>query len=355
MNAKFTFILGLITLSQYPIYSQWVKTNGPEGISISALFRDGNDLYCGTEAQGVFKSTNNGLTWSNSGLPDKWIDCFLKDNSNLYAGCFGEGVFKSTNGGQTWTTASNGISTEAVYCLLKTPAYIFAGTVGNGLFKSNNGGASWTDANGGALGSSFIHSMVYQDGRLMVEADNYIFFSYDYGNTWDVDQGSTAFYVISDFFQKGDTILAAAFNALFRSVDGGVNWSEPYFISSTAVDFDKVNNTVYVGTGIGLYNSTNWGLTWNLVPPSNLRLGATAFITSGNNFLIGRQEIGITISSNTGQSWSEIPLSQFTRASNIDDSMIFDIGILYSGTHGNGVFSLWTREITGLKLVPVIP
>jgi photosystem II stability/assembly factor-like uncharacterized protein len=93
----------------------------------------------------------------------------------------------------------------------------------------------------------------------------------------------------------------------------------------------------------------NWGLTWSPIPATNLREGATSFVISGNNFLIGREEIGITISVNAGQSWSEIPMSQFSRASDIDDSMIFDNGIVYTGTHGNGVFSsndqgnTWTK------------
>jgi photosystem II stability/assembly factor-like uncharacterized protein len=251
-----TLLLSLLLFTISPLPAQWTKSNGPEGISISALFRDGTNLYTGTQAQGVFKSTDNGNTWSASGLANKWIDCFTKDNTYLYAGCFGEGVFRSSDNGQTWQTANNGISTQAVFCLLKTPSFLFAGTVGNGVYKSSNNGTTWTQANGGALGSSFIHAMVYQDGRLMVEADNYIFFSYDNGNTWDVDQGPTAFYVINDFYQKGDTILAAAFSTLFRTVDGGVTWSDPYYINDNVVDFDKSGNTIYVGTAAGLYSST---------------------------------------------------------------------------------------------------
>ena len=349
MKSTRSFLFCLFLFNYYFLPAQWVKTNGPEGISISEFFKDGTTLYTGTQAQGVYKSTDNGLTWTFSGLPNFWVDCFANDDTYLYAGIFGEGVYRSANNGQTWQPANIGISSEAVYSLLVTPTYLFAGTVGNGLFKSNDHGTTWTNANGGALNSSFIFSMVYQDGRLMVEADNYIFFSYDNGNTWDVDQGPTAFYTIHDFYQKGDTILASSVNTLFRSLDGGITWSDPYYIDDYTSDFDRIGNTVYIGTGFGVYSSTNWGQTWTHIIPTNLRSGSSTFVIGGNNFLMGREEIGIAISSNAGQAWSEISLSQFSRASAIDDCMIIDNGTLYSGTHGNGVFSspdqgnTWTK------------
>ena len=97
------------------------------------------------------------------------MDCFANDSLYIYAGCFGEGVFRSADNGYTWQPANAGIQTEAVFSLLVAGGYLFAGTVSNGVYKSADNGNTWTDANGGALGSSFIHAMVYQNTRLMVD------------------------------------------------------------------------------------------------------------------------------------------------------------------------------------------
>src|SRR5829696_9303231 len=147
---------------------------------------------------------------------------------------------------------NTGIQTQAINCMLVTGGYLFAGTVLNGLFRSADHGNTWIDVNQNLLTQSFIHAMVYSGNRLMVEADNYIFYTTDFGMTWDIDQGPTAFYVIHDFFAHGDTVLASSFNTIFRTTDGGVTWSNPYLIGRTVVDFDNINDTIYAGTTEGM-------------------------------------------------------------------------------------------------------
>ena len=41
----------------------WEKTGGPPGITTNVIFEANNIVYAGTETQGVYKSTNNGLSW----------------------------------------------------------------------------------------------------------------------------------------------------------------------------------------------------------------------------------------------------------------------------------------------------
>ncbi len=336
------YILFIVALfGSFTTFAQWVKTNGPEGICVTSFFNSDSILLCGTKAQGVYRSPDNGNSWivSNQGLQNKWIDCFEKDSTYLYAGCFGEGVFRSSDNGNTWLPANTGIQNESVTCLLRVGGILFAGTVWNGIFRSHDQGNTWVPSNGGVFSQAYIKAMVYCAPRLMVEADNYIIYSYDLGITWNIDQGTTQFYQIYDFFQEGDTLLAAAFNNLFRSTDGGVTWSNPLILNSTVAGFARIGNTVYAGTGFGVYSSNDWGLSWTPIPATGLRHGISDFILSGNNFVLGRQEIGIAISADTGNTWTQLPLSQFARASTIDNSMIFANDTVYTGTHGNGVFA----------------
>jgi photosystem II stability/assembly factor-like uncharacterized protein len=193
---------------------------------------------------------DNGNTWvaSSSGLELKWIDCFAKDNTYLYAGAFSGGVYRSSDNGLSWQPANNGIENEAIFCLLNAGGYLWAGTVLNGLYRSSDQGNTWVDANGGALNSSFILAMFFQDGRINVEADNLLFYSDDFGDSWYLDDlAPLQYYQIYDFYQKGDTILASGFSSFFRSIDGGLNWSDAYYFDSSIAGFDRIGNTVYAG------------------------------------------------------------------------------------------------------------
>ncbi|HUR29907.1 MAG TPA: hypothetical protein VMZ69_00675 [Saprospiraceae bacterium] len=341
-NSTCLFLLLLLFYCN-PLSAQWVKTNGPEGITVDALFETGGTLFCGTNSQGVYRSSDNGNTWvaSTIGLELKWIDCFANDNTYIYAGVFGSGVYRSSDNGFTWQPANTGIQTEAVFCLLNAGGYLWAGTVGNGVFRSSDQGTTWINANGGALGSSFITAMFFHEGRINVEADNLVFFSDDFGNTWDLDsEAPLQYYQIYDFYQKGDTVFASGFTSFFRSLDGGLTWSQPYYFESGIAGFDRIGNTVYTASLEKIYYTNDWGVTWNNIATTGLRNGAADFIISGNNnFLVCREEIGIALSSDLGSNWTEVPLSQFARGSAIDDAIISANGILYSGTHGNGVFS----------------
>ncbi|MEP6846564.1 MAG: hypothetical protein ABI861_11195, partial [Panacibacter sp.] len=46
------------------VYGQWVKTQGPPGINVNVFFDNGAALFAGTSSKGVFRSSNNGATWT---------------------------------------------------------------------------------------------------------------------------------------------------------------------------------------------------------------------------------------------------------------------------------------------------
>ena len=84
-------------------------------------------LFVGTNLIGVNKSTNNGLTWtnSNSGIPINAIRSLLVSGSNIFAGTSGSGVFRSTNNGSNWTPAYNGL-TNFYIGILYNSGHIFS-------------------------------------------------------------------------------------------------------------------------------------------------------------------------------------------------------------------------------------
>lgn len=337
------------------LHAQWVKTNGPLGIYIEALINKDSVLFAGTDPKGIYKSFDHGITWveSNSAATKNLeVTCFAYDSLYLYAGTLEDGVYRSPDNGVTWQPVNTGLQYQGISCLLVANGYLFAGTILNGIYRSSDQGTTWVDINQSLLTQTYIISMDYVNGRLMVEGDNYIFFSTDDGNLWDIDQGTTQFYQIDNFWHRGDTVLASDGIAVFRSTDGGANWSNPQLLQYALVGFDSDGDTVYAGCRGGVYFSTDYGASWTLRYSPDIRYGARYqynFKISGNNFITGFQEIGPYVSQNRGSTWTQDDLTQFSRASTIDDAMVTYNGTIFTGTHTDGVFkssdqgNTWTK------------
>jgi photosystem II stability/assembly factor-like uncharacterized protein len=130
-----------------------------------------NDQSSGQPA----KSTDGVASWSRLNLPlasnDLVIDLAIdpQDSGMVYAGTAAEGVFKSTDGGESWSLANSGLPQEGISVLAISggePTTVYAGTViecdecgdlGDGIFKSTDGGSSWITVNSGLPGGRFVH------------------------------------------------------------------------------------------------------------------------------------------------------------------------------------------------------
>jgi hypothetical protein len=76
--------------------AQWVQTNGPYGCTARCFALSGTNLFAGTDANGVFLSTNNGSSWSavNAGLADTVVDALAIFGTNLFASSYRSGVWR---------------------------------------------------------------------------------------------------------------------------------------------------------------------------------------------------------------------------------------------------------------------
>ena len=108
--------------------------------------QDSSILYAGTQATGVFKSTDGGATWNlaNGGgvvggfvfLGALAIDPVTP--STVYA-AKSDGVFVTVNGAATWTPFNEGLTCLRIADLVIAPSdplKLYAGTFGGGVFDS---------------------------------------------------------------------------------------------------------------------------------------------------------------------------------------------------------------------------
>ena len=280
----FSCFLGLTYI--IPIYCQWERTMEFYGNILSFTVcpdLGGTDIFAGTDGSGVFKSTDNGTTWNNSGLADTSILSLesRSDGEYIFAGTYGSGVCRSMNRGLTWSASNIGLSNLIVrsISLISNGAqglYLFAGTA-EGLFISYDFGINWS----------------------------YIDFV---GNHSVKDITSTS---------NGTNIfLAVEASSILRSTDHGTTWTDisnnlpTRMFSSLAVYNDEGTTNLFVGAPFfGVFRTTDYGANWVLVNNglTNLYVNDLTFYpeTSGNLFA-GTDGSGVFMSTDNGTNWSPV-------------------------------------------------
>ncbi len=107
------------------------------GIIVDVLFDTRTkpaSLYA-TGGNSVFKSTDNGATWSTQGTSAGTINYLAApaDNANLLLASSSMGVIKSTNSGQTWSSlAFANLSVDAIAVAPSDPLRVYVGISGGG-------------------------------------------------------------------------------------------------------------------------------------------------------------------------------------------------------------------------------
>ncbi len=246
--------------------NQWIPGNsGMINTSVKILLPRGSGVYCGTNESGIFFSDDNGDTWNprSTGLPPAAVPALLQSGQNLFCGLLnGYGIYKSADQGQTWSYS--GLATD-VYSLSEVPGKLLAGTR-DGVCASADNGNSW-----GAPGSgipSFSYVMALLPAGTGVYAglyDNGVYFSADLGNTWTARNTGLAGIHVNALVMNASYLFAGTSTGVFRSSDEGNHWTQvdydlpPGAVLSMAI----VAGGIQAGTENGLYLSKDNGDSWS--------------------------------------------------------------------------------------------
>ncbi|MFM2133353.1 MAG: hypothetical protein RL156_634, partial [Bacteroidota bacterium] len=287
-----------------------IPTNGGCGRLTTVVFHptNSNIMFVGSPAGGLWKSTNNGASWSSNtdNFTTLGVSAIAIDPTNpsvMYIGTgdrdasdtYGTGIYKSTDGGSTWNTTgfTYTVQNQVRVCRLiihPTQSNIIIAAASNGIWKSTNGGTSWSQKT-----TSFTHDMVSMPGNpnyMYASASGSVVRSTNNGDTWTaMTMGYTASAVnrvsLAVTPHNPRIVYALCSNAsgsvfygLYRSLDTGNTWSlranSPNILGGAAAGNDSrgqgwydlcmaINpndsNDVFVG-GINTWQSTNGGTNW---------------------------------------------------------------------------------------------
>lgn len=275
-------ILFLCILSISFSYSQdfWEKTNFPSDnsslYSVYAMITNSSDhILAGTFAKGIYKSTDLGFSWSESGLTNHWIISFSKDNSGiLYTATigsqFGSGVYKSTDGGSTWNKVWDALTgMNCVY--VDQNGYVYVGlnytSTQGGIFRSTDGGTNWQQIFNQTENIYAITKL--NSGRILAAGYGKVFYSDNGGVSWNTTTSSFVSFTPSAFAVNGqnEIFLATLGYGIYKSTDNGLTW-----VNKTGAGWDyssliiNTDGSIYAGTrGNWVYRSLNNGDNWELV------------------------------------------------------------------------------------------
>lgn len=277
------------------------------GHDVQALIRasDGS-LYAGAVTVAgarVFKSTDNGASWVNTGGPASGtqIDALYEaSNGDLYAGTGGGNIgyiFRSTDQGATWPLLRMLNGQGPVTAFLEDDADNLYAAAGFGatayVYKSTDGGGTWNNTGAIANATNIYDLIQIDDGSILAATGNVngnVMRTTDRGATW-TDTGNLAGVdIVHDIIQAADGSLYAGVhtgvsgNVVFRSTNRGTSWGlvgaapgavQGYSLTQTS------DGALYLGAAVGvgssqLYRSANNGTSWTEV--SGLPGGATAYV-----------------------------------------------------------------------------
>jgi photosystem II stability/assembly factor-like uncharacterized protein len=267
-------------------------------LNVSSLARTSNgDLYAGTNA-GIYKSAD-GINWSFSGISASTIRCLAVVDNNVYAGTSGQGIFRSTNNGSTWS--SFGLATYAVRSISSHPnGNLFASTYG-GVHKYN--GTQWIAA--GLETHDVPDLSIDNNGVIYAATWEGVYRSDNLGSTWNLlgfDQSITwSVKVIS----TNNVMIGRDGDGIYKSTDSGTTWTSSSH-GLTAVRTWKLewgNNLIFAGASGGAYRSTDKGLSWSKVLNYNHANRFWAFYINSDLEIYAGGSNGIYFSSDRGSTW----------------------------------------------------
>jgi photosystem II stability/assembly factor-like uncharacterized protein len=162
-----------------------------DNLDIIALIVRGNDLIAGSRGgfDGIYRSTDNGDTWSSiaTGTFILGVGSLAAGGAgNIFAGGgFGSaGVMRTTNNGANWLQ-STGLPGLSVTALRFIGTKMFAGTAGEGVYTSNDFGVTWTPSNTGMENAEVTFIAIQDTINIFASTRNEgIYRSTDAGETW---------------------------------------------------------------------------------------------------------------------------------------------------------------------------
>ena len=262
-------------------------------------------MYLARNKTGIYKTSDGGKHWSliNNGLPEYSVSGLAIDPHNpdlIYLGLYDKGLFRSTDQGENWNKVDIKYRDDKISSLIIDPRNsnrIFGIHGNQSVLRSLDGGSTWNLVGNLLYGKNMLKLDPFDPNTLYL-TNNVLQKSADNGDTWEtISNGipSTDLYgVFPSPARSGELFVTTGNGKLYKSVDGGQNWSALLLDNLFLYDltFDSRISSIIYASGIinevaGVFYSKDGGSNW-------IFYGNPAVSTSGPEKLyinVGQNEL----------------------------------------------------------------
>jgi photosystem II stability/assembly factor-like uncharacterized protein len=332
---------------------------------LAVLESDPATFYVATATGGVHKTTNNGTTFTpvfdhetTSSVGDiaiaatdpnlVWVG--TGENNNRQSSSWGDGIYKSTDGGLSWKNMGLRTSKQIARVIVDPVDFnvVHVASLGDlwaaggerGVYKTVDGGQNWkrtlhVDDDTGATelvmdpsNNKVLYAATYQRRRAQWGmngggAGSGIWKSMDAGETWSrIENGIPAGpkgRIGMDVYRANPKVLYARIehateSGVYRTDDGGANWRKlssvnprPMYFSQIRVD-PQTDSRIYV-LGVQLHVSDDGGRTFRDDGAARIHVDFHAMWINPANpkHLILGGDGGVSLSYDRSASWVYLP------------------------------------------------
>lgn len=369
-----------------------------------------NVFYIGVNNGGVWKTNDFGRTWKPifDEQPTGSVGDVVVSPSNpnvIYVGCgeglqrpdlsVGDGIYKSTDGGKTWknTGLKDGQQIGGLAIDPKNENRVFAAVLGHpyganterGVYRTTDGGAKWErvlykDENTGAVqvtidpnNSNIVYADMWANRLAPWEngmwggKESGLYKSIDGGNTWrkltaglpttDQELGRIGFCIApSNSNRMYATVDAGKMGGIYRSDDAGETWAlmnNDGRLWERGSDFAEVkvdpkNADIVYSADVVVWKSIDGGKTWSAFrgAPGGDDYHRIWINPTDNNIMLLASDQGAIVTVNGGEtfsSWYNQPTAQFYHVS-CDNDFPYNV---YSGQQESGSVGIASRGNDG--------
>jgi len=235
--------------------TSWEYTNMKGKVaSISSL---GGETLIAGGVGGVYRSQDNGDTWDKQPTIRNAYSLFVADNHSIFVGYDYNGVYRSNNGGISWSEANNGY----------TNSYSFGfGQLGNGriyssgwpsgTYYTDNYGDQWQMLDVSLFSSSRSFSFCGTGEVVNAGLSQGIAHSKNGGVDWTIVHYTAGSVSDMRMLDTGECFALATEDGVLISLDTGRTWQtfnerlKSLYPYDLAVDS---SNVLYLATGNGIY------------------------------------------------------------------------------------------------------
>ena len=313
------FVFSVIALSN--LKSMWnpagEMTPGNTDWVYSLASSPDGDLYASSWARGIYRSSDQGVTWTFSGLtgkrvshlsvaPDGDVFALSITQSNSY-------IHRSTDRGNSWTD-------------------VYAGTF---LLNYAGGGAIVFPADG-----SVVAAFAVTVGPTIGDVATYVFKSTNGGSNFFQTQFISLGFVGGMIITADNKILlGTSLGGVLRSTNNGNSFGSLTSFPSIYIKTIQIapDNTIYVSDAYGLNRSTDNGSTFeDASVPGNFSTVRAASVNLNGDVFLSKDDRKVFYSANRGIDW--IQINEGIPAASYIFSFTSSHGRIFAGSNNSGAY-----------------